>query len=64
MRVLVDRATCEGNAMCMGVAPAVFQVKDDDSKVTILEESPPEDRRATVEDAVRACPTQALSVEG
>lgn len=62
MRVLVDRATCEGNAMCMGVAPEVFRLEDD-GKVTILDESPPEEMRARVEDAVRACPTQALSVE-
>ena len=62
MRVLVDRATCEGNAMCMGVAPEVFRVEDD-GQLTILQESPPEDRRATIEDAVRACPTQALSIE-
>lgn len=62
MRVLVDRATCEGNAMCMGVAPEVFRVEDD-GQLTILQESPPDDRRATIEDAVRACPTQALSIE-
>lgn len=63
MRVLVDRDTCEGNAMCMGVAPEVFELADD-GKVTIRDESPAEEMRAKMEDAVRACPTQALSLEG
>jgi len=63
MRVLVDRATCEGNAMCMGVAPEVFRVEDD-GELTILDETPPDAMRAKIEDAVRACPTQSLSIEG
>lgn len=62
MRVRVDREKCEGNAMCMGVAPDVFELADD-GKVKVLKDSPPEGMRATVEDAVRACPTQALALD-
>jgi ferredoxin len=62
MRVLADLDTCEGNAMCMGVAPEVFQL-DDNGKVRILDDTPSEEMRAKMEDAVRACPTQALSLE-
>ena len=29
-RVVVDFDKCESNALCMGVAPEVFEVRDDD----------------------------------
>jgi ferredoxin len=63
MRILVDRDLCEGNAVCMKVAPEVFTV-DDDDQVQLLIESPGEDLRAKVETAVRRCPRQALKLEG
>ena len=62
MRVVVDRVLCESNALCMGVAPEVFEVDDQDLLV-ILDERPPESLRANVEEAVRVCPKQALSIE-
>ena len=62
MRVVVDRVLCESNALCMGVAPEVFELDDDDILV-ILDERPPETLRAKVEEAVRLCPKQALSIE-
>jgi ferredoxin len=30
MRVVVDDELCESNALCMGVAPEVFELRDDD----------------------------------
>ena len=30
MRVNVDRALCESNAICMSIAPEVFEVGEDD----------------------------------
>jgi ferredoxin len=30
MRVVVDDELCESNALCMGVAPEVFELSDDD----------------------------------
>jgi ferredoxin len=63
MRILVDRDLCEGNAVCMKVAPEVF-TEDDDDQVQLLIESPGEDLRAKVETAVRRCPRQALKLEG
>ena len=29
MRVVVDFDLCESNAICMGIAPEVFEVRDD-----------------------------------
>lgn len=63
MRVIVDFDLCESNAQCMAVAPEVFEVREDDF-LYILQEEPAEELRAKVEEAVRACPTQAISLEG
>ena len=30
MRVVVDYDLCESNAVCMGIAPDIFEVRDDD----------------------------------
>jgi ferredoxin len=62
MRVVVDYDLCESNALCMGVAPEVFEVRDDDN-LYILNEHPSEDMRDKVEQAVRLCPKAAISIE-
>jgi ferredoxin len=62
MRVVVDFDLCESNAVCMGIAPEVFEVRDDDF-LYILNETPPEDLRPKMEEAVRRCPKQAISIE-
>ncbi len=62
MRVVVDYDLCESNAICMSVAPEVFEVDDDDN-LNLLQEEPPEELRPKVEEAVRRCPKQALSIE-
>jgi ferredoxin len=63
MRVVVDFDACESNAVCMGVAPEVFEVRDDDF-LYVLQEEPPEELRDKVEEAARRCPKQAIKVEG
>jgi ferredoxin len=63
MRVTVDYDLCESNALCMQSAPEVFEVRDDDV-LYILQEHPGEELRAKVEEAVRRCPKQALTLEG
>jgi len=60
MRVVVDADLCQGHGVCESEAPAVFEVGKD-HKVTVLDPHPPEDQRPAVEEAVRFCPTHALS---
>jgi ferredoxin len=62
MRVVVDFDRCQSNAVCMGIAPDIFEVRDD-GFLYILQENPSESSRSKVEEAVRSCPTQAISVE-
>ena len=63
MRVIVDYDLCESNALCMDAAPEVFEVRDDDF-LYVLDETPPEELRAKVEQAARVCPKQAIKIEG
>jgi ferredoxin len=62
MRVIVDLQRCEANGLCMGVAPDVFELTDDDELI-LLQEHPDESRRADVVAAVHQCPRQAISIE-
>lgn len=61
MKVVVDFDRCESNALCMGVAPDIFEVRDDNF-LYILNEHPDESRRAEVEEAVQLCPKAAISI--
>jgi ferredoxin len=46
----------------MDVCPQVFKVDDDDN-LHILIEEPGEELRSKVEESVRLCPRQAISIE-
>jgi ferredoxin len=62
MRVVVDFDQCESNALCMGILPEVFEVRDDDF-LYVLDENPSEELREKLMEAVRACPKNAISIE-
>jgi ferredoxin len=61
MKVAVDFDLCESNAVCMGIVPEVFEVREDDF-LYVLDEHPPEALRPSVEQAVAACPRAAISL--
>jgi ferredoxin len=60
-RVQADLDLCQGHAMCELEAPDYFRVPKR-GQVEILVDEPPEEARKQIEQAVRACPTQALSI--
>ena len=60
MRVRVDRVLCESNAVCVRLVPEVFEIDDDDRLV--IKHDPPETWRERLDQAVRRCPKQALSI--
>ena len=62
MKIVIDWDLCQGHANCTGDAPEVFAV-DDDGKLHVLIESPDESLRPGVEDAVRYCPSRAISIQ-
>ncbi|MEI7887716.1 MAG: ferredoxin [Actinomycetes bacterium] len=63
MKIAVNYDLCESNAICMAVAPEVFEVRDDDF-LYLLTEEPGEELREKMEESVRRCPKQAITIEG
>jgi ferredoxin len=61
MKVQADFDLCESNALCVGFAPDVFELDDDDFLV-ILNEEVTTDNEARIRQAVAACPKAALSI--
>jgi len=59
MKVTVDTAACEANAVCAGLVPEVFSV-DDSDELTILASDVPPELADRVRNAVRCCPKMAL----
>lgn len=61
MKVVVDPQECEANAVCVGIAPEVFELDDDDVLHILVEEPSPE-LESRVRDAVDSCPKRALFI--
>lgn len=64
MKISVDYDLCEGHGECVVAAPEVFDMDEAGEKVVLLQESPPEDQREQVVEAVKICPIAALQLEG
>ena len=62
VKVVVDFDECASNAVCMGILPEVFEVRDD-GYLYVLNEHPPEEFRQRLREAVNGCPTGAISIE-
>lgn len=59
MRVEVDRDRCEGNAVCVGIAPDLFDLDDEDYAV-IKSDPVPDDQVDLAEQSIAECPRAAL----
>jgi len=60
MRVFVDRDRCEGNAICVGVVPELFQL-DEDEYAYVTSDPIPAGKEALAVQAIADCPRAALS---
>lgn len=60
MRVEVDLDRCEGNAVCVGIAPDLFDLNDDEYAVVKVDEVPA-DQLELAEQAIAECPRAALA---
>jgi sterol 14-demethylase len=63
LRVTVDRALCQGHAVCVSEAPEVFTLAERATTVTLRQEQPPAALRHKLEMAVKYCPTHALAIK-
>jgi ferredoxin len=57
-----DYPSCQGYGNCVTRAADTFDI-DDDGIVVLLRDNVPEQDRLRIEDAVRSCPVNALSIE-
>lgn len=59
MEVKVDFDRCEANGVCVGIAPEVFELDDDDQLIVRHPIAP--DQEENVRTAIAQCPRAALS---
>ncbi|HEX7746204.1 MAG TPA: ferredoxin [Micromonosporaceae bacterium] len=62
MRVRVDMTQCQTHAQCVFAAPEAFALNDDDELV--YDATPGDALRPVIEQAARACPVQAIFLDG
>ena len=62
-RVVVDHDECEANAVCVGIAPEIFDL-DDDEQLHILIDQPEGELADRARTAVDSCPKRALFMKG
>jgi ferredoxin len=63
MKVIVDQGKCVSSGQCVLNAGEVFDQRDEDGVVMLLDESPPAEQAANVRNAAAACPAQVITVE-
>ena len=64
MKVTVDQNKCVASGHCVLAAPDVFDQRDEDAIVVLLDPSPPDGLAEDVKQAAALCPALAITVEG
>ncbi|MGC7094316.1 ferredoxin [Amycolatopsis lurida] len=62
MKITVDEDKCCGAGSCVLAAPDVFDQRDEDGVVMLLEAEPAEHLRTAVREAADVCPAAAISL--
>jgi ferredoxin len=62
LAIAVDPDLCEGNAVCVRVAPAVFELCDDVDQVRLRADHADGELADRVRKAARGCPRQAITL--
>ncbi|MER6945193.1 ferredoxin [Nonomuraea sp. NPDC000554] len=62
MKISVDEAKCCGGGQCVLLAPEVFDQRDEDGIVVLLDAEPPAPLHATVREAASVCPASAIEL--
>lgn len=62
MHITVDTEKCCGSGQCVLAAPAVFDQRDEDGVVVLLDGRPPEEEHEASEEAAQVCPAAAITL--
>ncbi|WP_280417593.1 ferredoxin [Nocardia carnea] len=63
MRVNVDEHTCIAAGQCVVAASDVFDQRDDDGIVVLLNDNPPDELIEDVRHAASVCPARAILLD-
>ncbi|MGW0891117.1 ferredoxin [Saccharopolyspora gloriosae] len=62
MKVTIDEDKCCGAGQCVLAAPEVFDQRDDDGVVILLDETPAEAEHENARTAAALCPAAAIEI--
>ncbi|MFB4425930.1 ferredoxin [Streptomyces sp. QL37] len=60
MKITVDEEKCCGAGQCVLIAPEVFDQRDEDGIVVLLDAAPPADWHEVVRESASVCPAAAI----
>ncbi|MCQ8835666.1 ferredoxin [Streptomyces malaysiensis] len=60
MKITVDEAKCCGAGQCVLIAPEVFDQREEDGIVLLLDAEPADAHHAAVHEAATVCPAAAI----
>ncbi|TWD84682.1 ferredoxin [Kribbella amoyensis] len=63
MKVIVDQDRCVASGQCVLAAAEVFDQRDEDGVVVLLDENPPAELARDLHHAEAVCPALAIVVE-
>ena len=63
MHISVDQEKCCGAGQCVLLAPEVFDQREEDGVVVLLDPEPAESLHDTVREAVAVCPASAITAD-
>jgi ferredoxin len=63
VKVYVDQDRCCGAGQCVLIAPEVFDQRDEDGIVTLLDPSPAAQEHAATREAAAVCPAAAITID-
>lgn len=63
MKVMINQDTCVASGQCVMAAGEVFDQREEDGVVVLLDENPSAEQADGVHQAAIVCPAQAIEVE-
>lgn len=62
MKIDIEEDKCVAGGQCVMAAPNVFDQRDEDGVVVLIDDNPGEEERDNIQRAIILCPAAALSI--